>query len=302
MNDERLQRAREALEGLSVGDALGDQFFMHADIALSMIGNRALPKEPWRYTDDTNMALSIYQILRQYGEISQDALASSFAKHYHASRGYGPAMHRVMEQINEGIPWQQVAGNLFDGQGSYGNGAAMRVAPLGAYFADDLDKVVEQARLSAEITHSHPEAIAGAIAIAIATAYAWLFQDMNHLPDRHEFLNQVLKHIPDSEVKSGIRRARDLSPTTTVDHAAAILGNGYKVTAQDTVPFALWSAANFLDQYEEAFWNTVSVLGDRDTNCAIVGAIVAATTGINPFPVADWITMREPLPGWAFED
>ena len=53
-------------------------FFMHADIALSMIRNRALPKEPWRFTDDTNMALSLYHNLTQYGEIKQDELAAEF--------------------------------------------------------------------------------------------------------------------------------------------------------------------------------------------------------------------------------
>ena len=59
---------------------------------------------------------------------------------------------------------------LFGGEGSFGNGAAMRVAPLGAYFADELDAVVEQASFSAEVTHSHPEGIAGAIAVAVAAA------------------------------------------------------------------------------------------------------------------------------------
>lgn len=51
---------------------------------------------------------------------------------------------------------------LFYGQGSYGNGAAMRVAPLGAYFADDLALATQQARLSAEVTHAHAEGLIGA--------------------------------------------------------------------------------------------------------------------------------------------
>lgn len=54
--------------------------------------------------------------------------------------------------------------------GSMGNGAAMRVAPIGAYFADDLDKVLSHARASAEVTHGHREGIAGAMATAVASA------------------------------------------------------------------------------------------------------------------------------------
>lgn len=301
MHDERLNRARIALEGLSVGDALADQFFVHEDIAMTMIRNKALPKEPWRYTDDTNMALSIYQILRQHGEIIQDELADSFSQYYDGSRGYGPAMHRLLLRIGEGESWQELARNLFSGQGSYGNGAAMRVAPLGAYFADDLATAAEQARLSAEVTHAHEEGIAGAVAIACATAYAWQFREKNQRPDRRTFCDAALEYVPNSEVKSGIRRARDLNVSTTVEHAAAMLGNGYQITAQDTVPFVVWCAGEYLDDFESALWNTASALGDRDTTCAMVGGIVATYTGTERIP-AEWIARREPLPRWAFED
>ncbi len=51
-----------------------------------------------------------------------------------------------------------------------GNGAAMRVAPIGAYFADDLDKVLYYAQASAEVTHAHIEGIVGAMAVAVASA------------------------------------------------------------------------------------------------------------------------------------
>src|SRR5262245_32482108 len=169
----RLARARLALEGLSIGDAFGERFFVHPDVVANLIALRALPASPWGYTDDTEMALSIVATLRQHGEIDQDALARSFAERYNPSRGYGPAMHRLLRRVHGGEPWQTVASSLFAGQGSYGNGAAMRVAPLGAYFADDLDLAVAQARRSAEVTHAHPEAIAGAIAVAAAAAWAW---------------------------------------------------------------------------------------------------------------------------------
>jgi ADP-ribosylglycohydrolase len=301
MHDERLNRARIALEGLSVGDALADQFFMHEDIAMTLIRNRALPKEPWRFTDDTNMALSIYHILRRRGEIIQGELANSFARYYDGSRGYGPAMHGLLLRMGDGGNWQELAINLFSGQGSYGNGGAMRVAPLGAYFADDLQVVTAQARLSAEVTHAHEEGIAGTIAVAIATAFSYQLSKEKRRPDRRTFCDMILQYVPDSEVKSGIRRARDIDVNTSVEHAAAMLGNGYQVTAQDTVPFVIWCAGEYLDNFEEAIWNTLSALGDRDTTCAMVGGIVATYTGIEGIP-AEWVAHREPFPRWAFED
>jgi ADP-ribosylglycohydrolase len=296
-NDVRLIRAQCSLEGLSVGDAFGERFFVYPDVAESLIAARATPAPPWRFTDDTQMALSIVSILRQYEGIDRDRLAKSFAERYDSGRGYGSAMHQLLKRIREGEPWYKIAPSLFAGQGSFGNGAAMRVAPVGAFFAGDMDEVVSQARASAEVTHTHPEAIAGAIAVAVAAAWASRRQGFSSLPSKEDFLNLVLPFVPESEVQSKIQRARELSYETPVQSAAAILGNGTYISAQDTVPFTLWCAAQHLDNYEEALWLTVSGLGDRDTTCAIVGGIVALSTGVEGIPAA-WLQVREPLPNW----
>lgn len=294
---ERRDAARLALEGLSVGDAFGDRFFIHADVAQAMIQSRALPKPIWNFTDDTNMALSVYHVLHHHHDILQDELAKSFAEHYDSARGYGPAMHRVLSQIASGESWKDVAPRLFDGQGSYGNGAAMRVAPIGAYFNENLEKVTYLAQKSAEITHTHPEGIAGAIAVAVAAGVACRLQD-KPAPTRAEFIDMILPYVPDSEVKTGIKRARDIQ-TTVVEHVISMLGNGYQISAQDTVPFTLWCAGESLSNYENALWLTASGLGDVDTNCAIVGGIVALYVGYHGIP-SEWIRHREPLPQWAF--
>jgi ADP-ribosylglycohydrolase len=289
----RLTRAVNSLQGLSVGDAFGEKFFVHPDVAENLINLRALPSGVWHYTDDTQMALSIVSILQQYQEINQDELARDFAQRYDIERGYGAAMHRLLTDIRDHKDWRQLATSLFNGQGSYGNGAAMRVAPLGAYFSDDMDLLVDQAIKSAEITHAHPEAIAGAVAVAVATGIAT--QGSNFISTKQQFLNEVINYTPDSEVKSKIRRASELSETISVENAAAILGNGTKISAQDTVPFALWCAAQHLDNYTEAIWTTVRGLGDRDTTCAIVGGIVAGSDkGAETIP-SYWLQAREAL-------
>ncbi len=297
----RLLRARCSLEGLSVGDAFGERFFVHPNVVDRLIEERALPAAPWCFTDDTEMALSIVSILRQCGVIEQNFLAQSFAQRYNSSRGYGPAMHQLIEQIQNGESWQEVAPSLFNGQGSFGNGAAMRVAPVGAFFADDLDLAIQQARASAEVTHTHPEAIAGAIAVAVAAAWAWRLQDTHSLVSSQGFLDLVLPLIPDSEISSKLYQARELSLETPIQSAVAIWGNGTHVSAQDTVPLALWCAAQHLGNFEAAMWLTVSALGDRDTTCAIVGGIVALFTGVEGIPTT-WQEYREPLPNWSFQE
>lgn len=296
---EQVSRARCSVEGLSVGDAFGETFFVNPHLVEGLIDQRALATRTWNYTDDSLTALSIVSVLRQYGYINQDALARSFADRYERDRGYGPAMHRLLWEIKCGESWQERAQSLFAGQGSFGNGSAMRVAPLGAFFADDLNTVVEQAARSSVITHTHDEAVAGAIAVAVAAALAYQFRSAP-LPGRADFLDAVLPHLPESEVRSKVRQARDMPSESSVKFAVSVLGNGVRISAPDTVPFALWCAGEKLSDYEEALWLTVSGLGDRDTTCAIVGGIVAMYTGSDSIP-RGWIGSREKLPSWPFE-
>ena len=100
--------------------------------------------------------------------------------------------------------------------------------------------------------------------------------------------------MPDGETRAGIVEAGRLPPDESVQAAASALGNGSRVTSQDTVPFALWCAARHLRDFEEAIWATVSGLGDRDTTCAIVGGIVSLAVGRDALP-AEWIASRESL-------
>jgi ADP-ribosylglycohydrolase len=208
-------------------------------------------------------------------------------------------MHRLLRQIREGESWRDVAPRLFEGHGSFGNGSAMRVAPIGAYFADDKEAVIEHARRSAEVTHTHPEGIAGAIAVAVAAAQAWRARQSNSRPTRQAFIDLVLPFIPDSAVREKTRHAQNLAAGTSIRLAVRALGNGSHVTAQDTVPLTLWCAGEQLDNYEEALWLTASCGGDVDTTCAIVGGIVASYTRLEGIPTG-WIQSREALPNWPF--
>jgi ADP-ribosylglycohydrolase len=99
-----LGRARLALEGLSVGDAFGERFFVSPSLVESLIESRAVPAAPWYWTDDTAMALSIFEHLRDRGRIEQDKLAESFARRYRRDprRGYGGTAHTILMAISLG--------------------------------------------------------------------------------------------------------------------------------------------------------------------------------------------------------
>lgn len=296
---QRCSRALLSLDGLSVGDAFGQTFFCKEEDAEKRLAERSLPPPQWFFTDDTLMSLSVVACLLKFGKIEQDWLAASFAERYDWHRGYGPAMHRLLAELQEGKYWRDAAAKPFEGEGSYGNGAAMRAAPIGAYFADDLDMAAKQAELAANVTHSHPEAAAGAIAVAVAAAIATQSYVEGNLPDAVNFLEKVEDYVPRTQVRKGIFQAKTLDPDASVQLAVSVLGNGTGLSAMDTVPFALWAAGRNLWNYELAMWDTVSGLGDRDTTCAIVGGIVALSSE-SGVP-AEWRAAREGLPQWYVE-
>jgi ADP-ribosylglycohydrolase len=265
-----------------------------------MVAQRALPNPPWFYTDDTQMALSVTASIVSFGHVDQDWLVQSAARHFDPRRGYAPGMHRYFAEIDKGTPWPLVASGLFGGQGSFGNGSAMRVAPLGAYFADDLDQVIYEATRQSQVTHAHPEAVAGAVAVAVAAAWACRLEDEGRACSRADFLALVEPSIPDGDVRDGVHCAQALHPDSTVEDAVVALGSGAQATCQDTVPFTLWCAGGHLANYEEAIWTTLSGFGDRDTTCAIVGGIVACYAEPETIP-AEWGWQAEPIPDWPFE-
>ncbi|GGJ05451.1 ADP-ribosylglycohydrolase family protein [Streptomyces brasiliensis] len=287
----RLDRALTSLCGLAVGDALGSQFFVPANYPL--LKRRELPAGSWRWTDDTEMACSVVAVLAAHQRIDQDALARSFAEHHDFDRGYGPAVNRLLRLVREGSDWRELAAALFNGQGSWGNGAAMRIAPLGAWYADDPEQATHQAEISAYPTHQHREAVVGAMAVAAAAALA---AGPGGPPSAEALLDGVIALVPKSAVGAGLRRARDMLDYGDAGTVAAVLGCGRRTSAHDTVPFALWSAARSLGDYETAFWTTAQVGGDVDTTCAIVGGVLAA--GKAGTPPTEWVERTEILPEW----
>jgi ADP-ribosylglycohydrolase len=238
------------------------------------------------------MACSVYLTLAVHHLIDQDALAASFARRHDFDRGYGPATNRLLRLVRDGGDWRVLAAGLFDGSGSWGNGAAMRVAPLGAFFADDPAEAARQAALSATVTHTHPEAVAGTIAVAVAAAHA----ARGPLPPG-PFIDRVLEHVPHGKVHDGIAEARRMLTVTDPQTAAYFLGNGRTVASHDTVPFTIWAAARHLTNYRQAIWATAAAGGDIDTTCAIVGGITAAGLDSGHLPDT-WRQATEALPEW----
>jgi ADP-ribosylglycohydrolase len=210
-----MQRALLSLEGLAIADALGEMLAYRHYQAPVIIEN-GLPAGPWFRTDDSEMAISIVEVLKIYGHVHQDALARRFAWRFEREpdRGYGSMTRAQLNEIIRGGDWRHGAANAFGGQGSMGNGGAMRIAPLGGYFADDLKRTNEEARASALVTHTHPEGVAGTIAVAIAAAVTWQTRSVPKHQRVKQFFDAVLEFIPES------KRLRTLKSKPSLRHLA----------------------------------------------------------------------------------
>lgn len=295
---QQLQRAWLSLEGLSLGDAFGERFFTDPDLIMVALEQRQLMPSPWRWSDDSAQAQALVEWLGQ-PERDLDQFAQLLARFYQRDRGrgYGSGAHRLLEGISQGQDWRALSRAIFNDQGSFGNGAAMRMAPLGAYFADDLSEVAAQAQLNAQVTHAHPEGEAGGVAVAVAAATMWRGRALSADEARSLMWREVLARCSqDHELLTwqNIERASRLDLDASVALAVNRLGNGSRISSQDTVGLCLWMVARHIDDFEEAMWSTVSALGDRDTTCAIVGGILAPRVGLDKLPQA-FMARREAL-------
>ena len=122
MGFDRREAAWASLHGLALGDALGSQFFVPENLAA--YASREVPPGRWRWTDDTEMACGIWSVLAEAGHVDQDLLARTFAERHDFMRGYGPSTNRLLRLVREGGDWRELAREPFEGQGSWGNGAA----------------------------------------------------------------------------------------------------------------------------------------------------------------------------------
>ncbi len=282
-----LDHAILSLAGLSVGDAFGQS--LYNPTAGDAIKNRELPSGPWMWTDDTHMALSVVEELRQRSWIDQDYLARRMAWRYSTdpARGYGLTTRKVLKQIGQGEYFRTISRSIYNG-GSYGCSGVSRAVPLGAYYAKLPAKAAREAPLVTAITHIHPESLAGAQAVAVAAALA---ADPIH-PEKADFLREVIEFIAESRVRQAIKQITAI-PSDDIQSCLKYLCCDDLVQSKRPSHSRCGARRITSMTIRKLCGLLLSGKGHRDTTCAIVGGIVALSSGMVP---EDWTACREPLP------
>lgn len=269
------------LLGLAVGDALGAPYegLTGLDIFYRFGPPAGIVTNPsgdtLYYTDDTEMMIGVAETLAECGTIDEARLVRAFADNYHPERGYGQGARKVIERMCRGKDWRALALTVFPG-GSFGNGAAMRVAPVGLLFAGDADEVWRQADASARPTHTHPVGVEGAQVLALAVSLLTLSETFG----RKAFYRALLDRAVTEEFRWHLRVAAKLRPGDPVS------GLGSTLHAHRSVVTAIACFAGAPDDFESAVGLAIGLGDDTDTVAAMAGALVGAFGGTGAIPPA----------------
>ena len=283
----RRERARGVLLGLALGDALGAPFEGRSWVARAQVDAWREAHEPLRWTDDTHMALTLARHLVDDPELADpEALGAAFARAYAAEpwRGYGAGPPRVFALVERGSSFEEAAGSLFGGTGSFGNGAARRVAPVGLLpAATDPNEAARLAAVQARVTHTHPDAVDGAAVVAQVVA-SLLDADDVEVDGLVEVLTSVSARLAEGPVRDGLTGVLEvLHARGDAFEAARQCGTG--VAAAASVPAAVAALLSGGDPVEVV---TIAIRlgGDTDTIAAMAGAMAGAAWGLAGVPGA----------------
>ena len=287
-------RLAGSLVGLLCGDALGMPVEGWPGQRIRAVLGRLTDMRPGRlpagaYTDDGQMALGLVEALADGGGFDPARLAAAWAARHDPGRGYGRLAQTALDRLRQGAAWHEVAAD------SHGNGAAMRVAPLGAWFALGGDRagLTRAALVQAAITHRHPEALAGALAVALAAYELALAGAEGRVMDASAWLEDLLDEAGRVDGRFAARLAvlRELPANRAA--AGDFLASRFELSARaiESVPAAL-GAFMAAESLEEAVVLAVNLGGDADTLAAMAGGLAGACWGIEAVP-GRWLEMVE---------
>ena len=292
--------------GLAIGDALGyPAEFRSREQILREIGREGITDFIGRqderfsrpfiagvelpagtYTDDTQMSLALAEGLLELGAGDDlDQLMTAVGRHFVAwsespqnNRSPGQTCMMGCRNLGQGVPWRE-AGVA----GSKGCGSAMRVAPIGLLYHDDLDRLCEVARASSLLTHGHDAAVEGAAAAALMVALALRGASAEQMYEEIE--RRCFDHSRDlAACLVKVPALVEVTPGEVLTKSA--LGEAW--VAEEAVASALYCYWRHADSYREAVLTAVNTDGDSDSIAAITGSVLGARHGLEAIP-RQWV-------------
>ncbi len=297
---------RGCLLGQCLGDALGFpvegqprevcEDYVASILGSDLAGLRGRGSLPFgQYTDDSQLARELLDSLVTRGGMDPPDYARRIAAIFRDGRivGRGAATEKAAQRLIAGVPWEQ-SGTAAP---SAGNGTAMRAAPIGLWFWNDLDGLRAAAHDQGRITHLDPRCSAGSVLIAAATAYALAREPLDTRAGRVAYTTALAQACEpySSQLALLVSDLHDVMEKPLVEAAAWLRGatgtadEEWREISPFVIPSVLWSVLSFLrspDDYWETICFAIAAGGDVDTTAAMAGAISGARLGDGALPVA----------------
>jgi poly(ADP-ribose) glycohydrolase ARH3 len=276
--------------GSALGDAIGELAFAFPEKS-SLINKLDLNKM-LRYTDDTAMAIGLAESIIEMGGIKEQHVGDTFKKNFIQEpwRGYASGPPTVFSLVEEGgITYYEAARSLFGGQGSLGNGAAMRIAPVGLFYHESSELNLHS-NISAQVTHAHPVGMDGAFMQSLAVAQATKLDPEADFK-AELFIENLVKNAKTQQIQKKMKLIGELIDQKISEYAAA-RQLGQTVAVDESMPFAVYAFLRYPQSFEDCLFCAVLNRGDRDTIGAMACAISGAYLGIEAIPDS-WIKKLE---------
>ena len=272
-----------AMVGSAIGDAIGELAFRISDRERLLAYVETVPE--LRYTDDTAMAIGLAESISKEAGINQQALGRTFTRNFLREpwRGYASGPPTIFSMVQtQGILYVEAARRLFGGTGSLGNGAAMRIAPVGLFFHGSSD-LYEKACASAEVTHAHEVGMDGAAVQALAIARAVNLDPRQPFPTE-AFIQALADLARTPEIKAKMTIVQNVIKDEESPHVAANR-IGRTVAVHESMPFAVYAFLKHPASFQDCLFCAILNGGDRDTLGAMACAISGAYLGIEAIPL-----------------
>lgn len=262
--------------GGAIGDAYGSAYENipkedNSETAYYPFGKPKIKIPEWRITDDTQLTLATCETMTENEILDAKFFADKYLDFYKSRKitGIGASTLKAMQELEVGGHWSLVGRK---GEFGAGNGAAMRIAPLG--FEPNISRSI--IRDICNITHQNDEAYAGSLSIVIAIQSiinkTWT--------GKENLLQIIINEIPDTRVRD---RLIEIDKTDCDLSKVGKFGNdGYVV---NSVPLAIAFASQVNSiGLNQMYKQIIELGGDTDTNCSIAGQIAGTLIGIKSIP------------------